>query len=135
VSAEPVDGVDGSYYQHLYKAAGTTPLSWSVFSGSLPTGLALDTTTGSLSGTPVGTGTFAFTVRATNAHGTDDQATSVDIAAAAGAVQHPPGACLSGTGTPRGVLSALFCSLYFQTDEDVWWRQIAIPSGTNWVVT
>ncbi len=44
-------------------ANGTTPYAWNVSSGDLPDGLLLSTT-GILSGVPVGTGTFAFEVEA-----------------------------------------------------------------------
>lgn len=55
---------------------------WSVASGSLPTGLSLNTSTGALTGTPSSAGSFSFTVRVTDAQGfTADSAQSVTIAA------------------------------------------------------
>jgi hypothetical protein len=78
-SAEPADPVFGSAYTHTFTATGTSPITWSVQSGSLPAGLSLDSGTGVLSGTPTAVVVASFTVRATNAHGTNDQATSVTV--------------------------------------------------------
>jgi hypothetical protein len=56
---------------------------WSVASGSLPTGLSLNSSTGALTGTPSAAGTFNFTVRVTDAQGfTADSAQSIAVAAA-----------------------------------------------------
>jgi hypothetical protein len=53
---------------------GTQPVTFAVQSGSLPTGLSLNTSTGVISGTPTVVGSYSFTIRATNSYGTDDQA-------------------------------------------------------------
>jgi hypothetical protein len=45
---------------------GTTPYIWKMGSGSLPTGLNLNTTTGVISGTPTRLGDFSFTYIATD---------------------------------------------------------------------
>jgi hypothetical protein len=56
---------------------------WSVASGSLPTGLSLNSSNGALTGTPSAAGTFSFTVRVTDAQGfTADSAQSIAVAAA-----------------------------------------------------
>ena len=46
---------------------GATPYSWIVFSGSLPTGLSLNTSTGLISGTPAAAGLSNLTVKVTDA--------------------------------------------------------------------
>ncbi len=57
------NGSGGSAYNAALAATGgQPPLTWSVSSGSLPAGLALNATTGALSGTPTGSGSFPFTV-------------------------------------------------------------------------
>lgn len=45
-------------------AANLTGATWSVISGSLPTGLTLNASTGAITGTPTAAGTSTFTVRA-----------------------------------------------------------------------
>jgi hypothetical protein len=60
-------------------ATGTAPITWSTVSGSLPAGLALNAGTGGISGTPTGYGASSFTVRATNASGSDDQALTLTV--------------------------------------------------------
>src|SRR4030065_520565 len=48
---------------------GVSPYTWSLPSGSLPTGLTLDTQTGVVSGIPSKPGIYTFTVRVTDAVG------------------------------------------------------------------
>ncbi len=55
-----------AYSATLAAALGTSPYSWSLVSGSLPPGLSLSSN-GTISGTPVSTGIFAFTARVTDA--------------------------------------------------------------------
>ena len=50
-------------------SGGTTPYTWSIASGALPTGVSLASNTGVISGTPTATGTFNFSVRVTGANG------------------------------------------------------------------
>jgi hypothetical protein len=55
-----------SYSQTLTATNGTSPYTWSVSSGVLPTGMTLSTG-GVLSGTPTSLGSYTFVVRATDA--------------------------------------------------------------------
>ncbi|MBV8818497.1 MAG: putative Ig domain-containing protein, partial [Acidobacteriaceae bacterium] len=48
---------------------GITPYTWTVFSGTFPPGLTLNSMTGVLSGTPTTVGTYTFTVRVTDSVG------------------------------------------------------------------
>jgi hypothetical protein len=76
-----------AYSQTVQATGGVTPYSWSVISGSLPAGLSLGSSSGTISGTPTAAGTSNFTVRVTDSQGTpdtDDQALSIVISAGGG---------------------------------------------------
>ena len=57
-------GQVGSAYSIVIAASGgTTPYSWSLTGGTLPTGLGLGASSGQISGTPTQSGTFPITVQ------------------------------------------------------------------------
>ena len=64
-------GVVGKLYRATIAAAsgGLAPYTWSLAAGSLPPGIALDPTTGALSGRPTGAGIFPFTLAVKDAVG------------------------------------------------------------------
>jgi len=57
------------YNQTVSAPASTPPITFLVTSGALPPGLNLDPVTGIISGTPTSTGTFYFTITATDVNG------------------------------------------------------------------
>jgi hypothetical protein len=61
----PSGQVSSAYAATLSAKDGTSPYSWSVSSGSLPAGLTLSSS-GQISGLPLGSGTSSFTVMATD---------------------------------------------------------------------
>jgi hypothetical protein len=65
--SSPPSGTTGIAYTHTFPATGgTSPYTFSISVGSLPTGLTLNTSTGVVSGTPTGTGTSSFTIEVTD---------------------------------------------------------------------
>jgi len=66
-------------YSATLEASGTQPITWEKVSGNLPDGLTLNTTTGTITGTPTTAGTFNFTVKASNSLGFDEEEFSITI--------------------------------------------------------
>jgi hypothetical protein len=59
--------VNAPYSQALAASSGVQPYTWSLVDGTvLPFGLSLDATNGVISGTPIATGSFPFTVQVTD---------------------------------------------------------------------
>lgn len=58
--------VGTAYSQTLAATGGTTPYKWSLTSGTLPAGLSLNATSGTISGTPTTAATSNFTVQVTD---------------------------------------------------------------------
>jgi hypothetical protein len=66
--------VNTAYSATLAGSGGTTPYTWKLTGGALPSGLSLSST-GTISGTPTASGTFSFTVQLTDATGQTASAT------------------------------------------------------------
>ncbi|MBN9177881.1 MAG: putative Ig domain-containing protein [Microbacterium sp.] len=73
----------GTTFTQTLAATGTAPITWSLKSGTLPAGLALDAAAGTISGTPTTAGAYSFTLTATNGAGSVDQAFTGTVAAPA----------------------------------------------------
>ena len=79
-SGTPSMGTVGRAYNHLLSAVGIKPITWSLHSGELPSGLSLSST-GQINGTPTADGTFTFTVKAANSTGSATKQLSLTVAA------------------------------------------------------
>ena len=78
-SSPSTTGTVGTVFApYTFTASGTTPITFSVLSGSLPTGLALSSA-GVLSGTPTAAGTYTFVVKAANGTSPDANTASITI--------------------------------------------------------
>ena len=73
------DGTVGEPYSAKLQATGNN-ITWSVASGNLPTGLTLESNTGTISGTPTAAGTSTFTVTAENSAGSASKKFTIQIA-------------------------------------------------------
>jgi len=67
------------YAQTLEAAGGTPPYAWTLIGGSLPTGLALDATSGELAGTPAERGPFAFTAAVADGQFSSSRELSLEV--------------------------------------------------------
>jgi len=141
----------GDPYTQTITASGTTgPYTFGLTSGTLPPGLSLNPTTGVVSGTPTALGTYAFTVRVTDANGciTDRNYIIQVIAAAVPPV--PPQACTTPIftnggiaslptggfgGAPISILAPPFTSFGFavtSTTNFALAEDFTVPGGSTW---
>jgi hypothetical protein len=67
--------VDHDYSETLSATGGTAPYQWSIAGGSLPVGLNLNSTAGTISGSPKIAGTTTFTVVATDSSSPQESGT------------------------------------------------------------
>lgn len=94
------------YSQAITVTGGTAPYSFSVINGALPPGMSL-TPAGTLAGTPTSSGTFSFTIRATDAAGCIGELTYTQIV-------NPP-ACGAITVGPALIIAPIQGTPYLQT--------------------
>lgn len=85
----PGAGTEAAAYSGQIIVSGTLPMTYTVDSGTLPTGTSLNANTGLISGTATTAGDYNFTIRATNSAGTATQAYSVTIAGRVPSFQYP----------------------------------------------
>ena len=99
-SVLPSGTAQSAYNATLAAAGGTTPYTWSITSGSLPTGVTLTASSGLISGTPTQSGTFPITVQVKDSSSpaqTASQGFSIVIAAAGAPVSITTSSVPSGT--------------------------------------
>ena len=103
-SASPVDGQNGTTYAAGFQAAGGTPnYTWSLKSGSLPSGLSMNPSTGAITGTPTAAGFSAFAVQVTDS-GSPAQSQS----AAASITINPSALVIASASFPSGESGAAY---------------------------
>ena len=74
----PEDSYTNQHYSYTFSASGTKPITWSA-SGNIPAGLAIDSETGEISGTPATEGSYTFSVTAKNSYGSDTKSYTMNV--------------------------------------------------------
>ncbi|MGA2903785.1 MAG: Ig domain-containing protein [Candidatus Korobacteraceae bacterium] len=87
------------YNATLAATGGVTPYTWSIVSGSLPSGLTLNSSTGAITGAPTGAGVSNFTVKVTDSENPAQTATQPLSITVSPAVP----LSISTTSLPQGV--------------------------------
>jgi uncharacterized repeat protein (TIGR02543 family) len=113
IAAAYSDGVTANYMSG-YSGA------YSVSAGTLPAGIALDTSTGAVTGTPTKVSTYSFTITATNVNGAISQ---------------------SFSGTVQGGVAVVTGSTWYKATVSVYsgsaWvaKPVYVYNGTSWVLS
>jgi len=100
----PSATVNTTYSANLTAKGGTPPYQFSIASGTLPNGLSLDTNGGTITGTPINSGMFNFTVHATDLaqDAAGQQALAIQVSPAAISVSvNPLSSTLASAGTQQ----------------------------------
>nr|WP_186363511.1 putative Ig domain-containing protein [Rhizobium sp. ACO-34A] len=83
-STLPSGRVGTAYSQTITVSGATPPYSYSIASGALPPGLSLDSSSGTISGTPTASGSYSFSFRATDSTSfSEDQSMTLNVAPSA----------------------------------------------------
>lgn len=97
-TALPTGAIGAAYSHTLAATGGTTPYTWSIFSGALPGGLTLSSA-GVISGTPTDSGTFTFAVEvddAASATASKTLSITIDASSVSITTTSPAPACVAG---------------------------------------
>jgi len=106
----PAGTVNTPYNALVAATGGITPYTWSILSGTLPTGVSLNPTTGLISGLPGSTGLWQFTIQVTdNQMNTSRQALAIAV----------------NTGDANGTLNGMYAFSFSGYDGD---------TGNSWFV-
>ena len=111
-------------YSVTLKATGAAS-TWSKTKGTIPSGLALNASTGVISGTPKKTGKFTFTIQAENSHGTDTKEFTLTVIAAETPV-------IATSSLPYGILNEAYTAtqIKLSNSADVTWSVSGtLPTG------
>ncbi len=129
----PTGTFNVAYNQTVAVTGGIGTLVWGVTSGALPPGLNLNSSTGNISGTPIMTGPFTFTLRVTDQiPQSDQQSFTITINPPAPPAITAPASLPTGTVTqayPNTTLTASGGTAPLTWDPVV---TPALPSGLSW---
>jgi hypothetical protein len=115
--------VGQSYSQTNVASGGTTPYTYSVSAGALPPGTALNTSTGTVSGTPTTATAFSYTIKVTDSSSPAQTATQTTTGTIAPTQTYTITVSVSGSGTvassPSGISCPSTCSTNFNSGTQV----------------
>jgi len=125
IYSAPISGLSGtagsSFVLSVVAAGGVQPFTYTVASGSLPSGVTLDPATGQLSGTPTSAGAYTFTVAATDSN-TAYKTVNVTLTIEAAPVVTPPSSSSSSSSstpsTPAPAPAPSACDAACQAAKD-----------------
>jgi hypothetical protein len=83
--------------------AATNSPTYSISAGSLPTGISLNSSTGAVTGTPSGSGSFSFTIQASNSSGSITAAFSGSVVLVPNWIDNTLGSVINGVAFSDGV--------------------------------
>ncbi len=97
-----------TYTSKLTVSGGKAAYTFSILSGSLPPGMTLNTTTGTISGSPTTSGTYTFTSKVVDANGNTDTATCTIVVGGGAPLNLDCGVCGTSSGKVGTAFSATF---------------------------
>lgn len=131
-------GTVGTSYSLAMTANLTDAKTWSIVAGQLPTGLAINASTGLISGTPTTAGTYTFTVQAAiDAQRTDTKSLAIVVRAPL-AITAPARLFQNGTRTARTEVGLSFLAGFEATgglEPYVWTQSGTLPLGIEFDVS
>ena len=131
------NGKVGTAYSQTLTADGTTPITWSIENGDLPTELSLNKDTGEISGTPTAEGTASFTVKVENSAGSDTKELSITITKAP-AAEYTVTVTTEGGGTasasPSKAVAGAEITLTAMPNEGYHFKEWQVISGDVTIV-
>jgi DNA-binding beta-propeller fold protein YncE len=143
VTPSVASGMVGQPYSTTISATSTQGVvNYSLFSGSLPPGLSLNTSSGVISGTPTATGTYAFIIEADDNFSTGDffdRATyTLQVGNISASLTSPTnGATVSGTTNITATTTSTFgiASIQFYLDSSPLGEAVTATSSPNTYMT
>ena len=139
----PSGRVGSAYSAELAVGGGQSPYSWSITSGTLPPGLSLDASTGTLSGTPTSAGTQNLTFEVTDSNGVANMAstplpiakgaTTTTVSTSPKTLSHGASAMYSAQVTSSGAVPSRIRRISYRFDGPLYFRSVPVGHSNLWI--